>query len=138
MCSEHSIKKPFGVAMSLHPHRHAVLSDDREFPVSTRLADPFLCLWTQLILGSQEYVFFQTGDMVFALFLRDKLAEDFQADHTTFGCAPMALAHNVRTKREVDALIKQAAGSGAKILKPAREAPRGGYSGYFADPDGFP
>lgn len=37
----------------------------------------------------------------------------------------------------MDALLRQAAEAGAAILKPAREAPWGGYSGYFADPDGF-
>jgi len=45
--------------------------------------------------------------MVFALFLRDKLAEDFRADPATFGRAAMALAYNVRTKAEVDPLIKR-------------------------------
>ena len=86
---------------------------------------------------NKEIIFFQTGGMVFALFLRDKLAEDFQADPATFGRAAMALAYNVRSKGEVDPLIKRAAAAGAKVLKPAQEASWGGYSGYFADPDGF-
>ncbi|MFZ0742902.1 MAG: VOC family protein [Terracidiphilus sp.] len=84
-----------------------------------------------------EIVFFQAGGTVFALFLRDKLAEDFQADPATLGRAAMALAYNVRSKDEVDPLMLRAQESGATILKPAREAPWGGYSGYFADPDGF-
>jgi predicted lactoylglutathione lyase len=91
----------------------------------------------QPVLENKEIIFFQTGGMVFALFLRDKLAEDFQADPGTFGRAPMTLAHNVGKKEEVDPLISRAAASGAKILKPAQEASWGGYSGYFADPDGF-
>jgi uncharacterized protein len=86
---------------------------------------------------NQEIIFFQTGGMIFALFLRDKLVEDFQADPATFGRAAMSLAYNVRAKNEVDPLIKRAAAAGATILKPAREAIWGGYSGYFADPDGF-
>jgi predicted lactoylglutathione lyase len=86
---------------------------------------------------NKEIVFFQTGGIIFAIFLRDNLAEDFQADPRTFGMAAMALAYNVRAKSEVDPLLKQAAAAGAKILKPAREASWGGYSGYFADPDGF-
>jgi uncharacterized protein len=85
----------------------------------------------------QEIIFFQTGGMVFALFLRDKLAADLQTDPATFGRAAMALAYNVRTKSEVEPLIKRAAAAGAAILKPAREATWGGYSGYFSDPDGF-
>jgi predicted lactoylglutathione lyase len=86
---------------------------------------------------NEEIIFFQTGGMIFALFLRDHLAADFQADPATFGRAPMALAYNVRARNEVDALIQRAAAAGAAILKPPREAPWGGYSGYFADPDGF-
>ncbi len=37
---------------------------------------------------NNEIIFFQAGGMVFALFLRDKLAEDFQADPATFGRQP--------------------------------------------------
>jgi predicted lactoylglutathione lyase len=82
-------------------------------------------------------VFFQAGGMVFALFLRDELAADFQADPATFGRAAIALGYNARTKSEVDPLLTRAAAAGATILKPAQEASWGGYSGYFADPDGF-
>lgn len=86
---------------------------------------------------NEEIIFFQAGGMIFALFLRNKLAEDFQADPSAFGRAGMSLAYNVRAKSEVDPLMKQAATAGATILKPAQEASWGGYSGYFADPDGF-
>jgi hypothetical protein len=89
------------------------------------------------VYEDKEIIFFQTGGMVFGLFLRDQLAADLQADPGTFGRAAMALAYNVRAKSEVDPLIKRAETAGATILKSAREAPWGGYSGYFADPDGF-
>ncbi|HTV58347.1 MAG TPA: VOC family protein [Verrucomicrobiae bacterium] len=89
------------------------------------------------VYADNEVVFYQTGGMIFALFLREKLAEDFQADPATFGRAAMSLAYNVRAKTEVDPLLKQAADAGGTILRPAREASWGGYSGYFADPDGF-
>jgi uncharacterized protein len=91
----------------------------------------------QTVFESNEIIFFQAGGMVFALFLRDKLAQDFQANPTMFGRAPMALAYNVRTKNEVEPLMKIAEAAGATVLKPAREASWGGYSGYFEDPDGF-
>jgi predicted lactoylglutathione lyase len=89
------------------------------------------------VFENKEIIFFQTLGMVFALFLRDHLAADFQADPSTFGRAPIALAYNVRAKSEVDPLIQRAVAAGATILKPPREASWGGYSGYFADPDGF-
>ena len=74
------------------------------------------------VYEDKEIIFFQAGGMVFALFLRDKLAEDFQANPATFGRAPMALAYNVRAKNEVDPLMKLAEAAGAKVLKSAREA----------------
>jgi predicted lactoylglutathione lyase len=84
-----------------------------------------------------EIIFFQTGGMVFAVFLRDQLALDLQMDASKFGKAAMALAHNVAGKSEVDSLMIRAEEAGARILTPAHEASWGGYSGYFADPDGF-
>lgn len=77
--------------------------------------------WTP-VFENKEIIFFQTGGMVFALFLRDKLAEDFQVDPATFGRAAVALAYNVSAKNEVDPLINKAVAAGATILKPAREA----------------
>ena len=90
------------------------------------------------VFENEEIVFFQNGGMVFALFPRDKLAQDFEGDAATFGRAAMSLGYNVRTKSEVDPLLARAVAAGAVILKPARDASWGGYSGYFADPDGFP
>jgi uncharacterized protein len=86
---------------------------------------------------NNEIVFFQTGGMIFALFLRDELAKDFHADSASFGRAPMALAYNVRTKSDVDPVMQRAVAAGATILKRPVQASWGGYSGYFADPDGF-
>lgn len=48
----------------------------------------------------------------------------------------MALAHNARTRAEVDAILGEARAAGARILKPAHDTFWGGYAGYFADPDG--
>ena len=89
------------------------------------------------VFENKEIIFFQAGGMVFALFLRDQLAADLLADPATLGPAALALAHNVREKSQVDPLMQRAVTAGAKVLKPAREASWGGYSGYFADPDGF-
>jgi uncharacterized protein len=89
------------------------------------------------VYQDNEILFFQTGGIVFALFLHDKLAADFRADPTSLGRPGMSLGYNVRAKPEVDKLMEKAAAGGAKILKPAQETSWGGYSGYFADPDNF-
>ena len=85
----------------------------------------------------QQIIFFQAGGMIFALFLREQLAADFEADATAFGRPAMALAYNVRARSEVDPLLERARDAGGTILRPARQASWGGYSGYFADLDGF-
>jgi uncharacterized glyoxalase superfamily protein PhnB len=45
-----------------------------------------------------------------------------------------SLAHNVSSREEVDAVMKQAKDAGAVIVKPARETFWGGYAGYSQDP----
>lgn len=89
------------------------------------------------VFENDEIIFFQTGGTVFALFLRDRLAEDFGANPKSFGTAPISLGYNVRAKSEVDPLMQRAHSAGGTILRPASEKSWGGYSGYFADPDGF-
>ena len=86
--------------------------------------------------ASDEVVFYETGGPIIALFGRRDLAADAQIDddESTFG--GIALAHNVRSRDDVDAVLAEAAAAGAAILKSAEETPWGGYSGYFADLDG--
>jgi uncharacterized glyoxalase superfamily protein PhnB len=43
----------------------------------------------------------------------------------------------VRSEADVDRLLREVADAGGRIAKPAERAEWGGYSGYFADPDGF-
>ncbi|WP_219085383.1 VOC family protein [Microbacterium resistens] len=52
------------------------------------------------------------------------------------GLAPVTLAHNVASEAEADAVLAEAAALGADV-RPAVCREWGGYSGYFADPDGF-
>lgn len=87
-------------------------------------------------VGSGEVVFFQAGPMALCLFPRESLACDAKVSADGAGCRGVALAHNVRTKEGVDAGIAEAERAGAVVVKPAEDAPWGGRSGYFADPDG--
>jgi uncharacterized protein len=87
---------------------------------------------------SEEVVFLQAGGLVLALFPRLALAADARLADTGSGAGGIALAHNVRRREEVEAVLSEAAAAGATILKPAEDASWGGYSGYFADPDGHP
>ncbi len=48
----------------------------------------------------------------------------------------VALAINCASREETDAVLAAAAAAGATVPKPAEATEWGGYSGYFADPDG--
>ena len=86
---------------------------------------------------AEETVFFQAGGMALVLWGRAKLAADTGIDGgITGGFSGLALAHNVRSRAEVDELLASAAGAGAQITQAARETFYGGYAGYFRDPDG--
>lgn len=53
------------------------------------------------------------------------------------GLVPITLAHNVRTPAEVDEILLLARSIGADPVSPGEKRDWGGYTGYFADPDGF-
>ncbi len=87
-------------------------------------------------IGGGEVVFFQAGPMALCLFPRESLACDAKVSAEGGGFRGIAMAHNVRTKDGVDAAIAEAERLGAVVVKHAEDAPWGGRSGYFADPDG--
>ena len=82
--------------------------------------------------------FLHTRGTVLALWSRRDLAADANLPDGGPGFGGIALAHNVRAKEEVDTVIAEAVKAGGRLLKAAHEADWGGYSGYFADPDGYP
>ena len=87
----------------------------------------------------QGIIFFRMQGVCLALYPLDKLAMDVSPDLTNERDAfpGITLAHNTRTKSEVDDILGRAESAGGKLLKAARIADWGGYSGYFSDPDGY-
>jgi catechol 2,3-dioxygenase-like lactoylglutathione lyase family enzyme len=81
--------------------------------------------------------FFELGKTWLALFPREALAADAGVPSQGSGFPGFALAHNVRSPEEVDRLLAEAAAGGGRLVKPGGKADWGGYTGYFADPDGF-
>ena len=81
--------------------------------------------------------FFELGRTWLALYPRELLAKDADVPGEGSGFPGFTLAHNVRSESEVDSLLAEVASSGGRIIKSAQRADWGGYSGYFADPDGF-
>ncbi len=93
--------------------------------------------WQRSMKDTEGVVFFQAGGMVMSLYPREELAKDAGVSGDGEGFSGMALAYNARTQEEVDAVLANAVGAGGTMVKSACEAFWGGYSGYFADPDGF-
>lgn len=81
-------------------------------------------------------VFFPLSGTWLALFPVEDLAADAQVPNDGQGFTRVALAHNVKTKEEVEEVLKQAQAAGGTITKPAQDVFWGGYCGYFTDPDG--
>lgn len=86
--------------------------------------------------AEEEIAFYQLNGLILALWTRPDLAEDANIADTGATFSGMALAFNTRSHGEVDEILAEAAAAGATIVKPAKEVVWGGYSGYFADPDG--
>jgi predicted lactoylglutathione lyase len=86
----------------------------------------------------ENIVFFDlVSGVVLALYWREALAEDIRTDSTGEGFRAITLAHCVASEEEVDHTLAEAVRCGAILIKRGEKVFWGGYSGYFADPDGF-
>jgi catechol 2,3-dioxygenase-like lactoylglutathione lyase family enzyme len=84
-----------------------------------------------------DCIMFRLEGTWLALYPRASLAEDASVAAEGAGFAGFTLAHNVKTKHDADAVFAAALAAGATPMKPPQDVFWGGYSGYFADPDGF-
>ncbi|MEX1109565.1 MAG: VOC family protein [Dongiaceae bacterium] len=98
-------------------------------------------LATDGIIGQE----FEDGAAVFialndnlklALYPSKSLAKEAGVAPTSARLGSIAIGHNVNSKAEVDAVMKQAEQAGAVVTDPARVRFWGGYGGHFHDPDG--
>lgn len=92
--------------------------------------------WKASPQSNDDVTFFQAGGSIFGLYGRAGLAEDAQVENTPSGFRGVSVSYNARDRVEVDSVLAEAVAAGAKLIKAAEEVFWGGYSGYFADPDG--
>ncbi|MGJ8570378.1 MAG: VOC family protein [Hoeflea sp.] len=87
--------------------------------------------------SNDNVTFFHMKGTVLGLFGRDALAADAGVEATgPQGFEAMSLAHNLSSRKAVDSAWDFAIQCGAEPVKKPHEVFWGGYSGYFADPDG--
>ncbi|WP_240654752.1 VOC family protein [Rhodovarius crocodyli] len=87
------------------------------------------------VFEHDDIAFYQMNGFILGLWAKAALEEDMRRGGLASPGA-FALAHNVGSAAEVDALIAKLAAAGAQVLRPGDEPPHGGYRGYVADPDG--
>lgn len=80
-------------------------------------------------------VMYKLNGMVLSLFPQHELAEDAQVTNDGKG-ARFTLAQCLRSTEEVNAFFAHIKAHGVTITKMPEKVFWGGYSGYFADPDG--
>src|SRR4051812_2976671 len=92
--------------------------------------------WTASSASQPSVAFFQANGLALAVFGRADLAADAHLEDRPTGFAGISIAYNARSKDEADDVYARAISAGAREVKPLQDVFWGGYSGYFADPDG--
>ena len=88
-------------------------------------------------IGPKEMTLFDMGGCAFGRWEYDRLADDAgQPAGEQTGFKGVALAYTARSEAEVDGIFERLEKAGANITKAPHKAFWGGYSGYFADPEG--
>lgn len=86
---------------------------------------------------SKEVVFIQLNGAVLALYRQALQSADLKLARKPVP-GGITLAINLPDKQAVKALFETARAAGARVLRPPHEAVWGGFTCYFADPDGHP
>ena len=87
------------------------------------------------VFENEEIIFHQMNGLMLGLWLRPSLEADMQRKAVA-GSGAYALAHNVPSQAEVQALIERLVAAGGERLRDGDAPPHGGFRGYVADPDG--
>ena len=92
--------------------------------------------WTPTREIPGAVVFYQINGMALGFFGLEGLAKEQHRDVEALGTGAVTLAQNMNSRDEVDAAYARAMGAGATPLSAPGEMAWGGYSSYYADPDG--
>ena len=119
----------------MNQHLHIVTLGVRNLETSRKFYAETLG-WKSSSASNDGISFFRAGGVVLALFPREELAKDALIDAEGNGFSGFSLAYNAQSEAEVDEIIADLKSKGVTILKEPQKVFWGGYSSYFADPDG--
>ncbi len=94
--------------------------------------------WEPFLHVPGDVLMIRTGEhLLLSLWDRGHFAAEVGEPMSGGGVPPLTIAHNLATPAEVDEVLATARAAGADPVEDAIERVWGGYSGYFADPDGY-
>ena len=89
-------------------------------------------------LDVQDVIMFRVAEkVVLSLWSRAGFEQEVGPVQQGPGIVPITLSHNLASPQEVDQVLEEARAAGAGEVRGGEPREWGGYSGYFADPDGF-
>ena len=109
----------------------------RDFAKSLAFYREGLGLSTHNYKDGEDHVMFKMEGTWLSLYPRDKLAEDAGVPNDGKGFCGITLSQNESSPEAVDRTFVEALKAGARAVKQPQKVFWGGYSGYFADPDGY-
>jgi uncharacterized protein len=88
-------------------------------------------------MSNESIGFFDVNGVVLSIYGHEALADDAKLKSSSPSAfRGTSIAWNCESTEEVDAVLNHAVSCGAWLVKAAEKVFWGGYSGYFADPDG--
>ncbi|MHB8776150.1 MAG: VOC family protein [Anaerolineales bacterium] len=117
----------------MNQHLHIITLGVRDFKNSVEFYTKTLG-WKPSSSSNDDIAFFQGGGVVFAIYPREKLAEDAMVTPKGSGFSGITLAYNARGESEVDEIISDLKSKGVIIIKEPQKVFWGGYKCGF-DPD---
>ena len=94
--------------------------------------------WTPELYVPGEVLMIRTGEhLILSLWAESGFEAEVGPIRRGEGIVPITIAHNVRTTAEVDDILALARSIGADPVSDGVQRDWGGYTGYFADPDGY-
>jgi len=120
---------------TMKPKIHIVTLGASDFPKMLSFYKNSLG-WSTKAKATDKIAFFDLSGLVFALCDMKVLKEDSKQPINSVAPSHITLAQNVSSENEVDKAFVFIEKAGGKIVKVPQKTNWGGYSGYFADPEG--